>query len=104
MVRRVSGDRPPNRGRPNPDRGPDRGRPPAAPARRSRDGDRIRRLERRVADAEVLLGQLKTTVDALAQRESGVAVGNPCTHCGESLLLVDRERIYCPACPYGERL
>jgi hypothetical protein len=47
---------------------------------------------------------LKTTVDALAKRESGVAVGGPCTHCRESLLIVEPDEIDCPACPYRERL
>ena len=102
-MRRPAVERRPNSVRP--DRGtPNRGRPPVYPDRRGRDADRIRRIERRVADAEVLLSRLKTTVDALAKRESGVAVGRSCTHCRESLLIVEPDEINCPACPYRERL
>lgn len=65
-----------------------------------------RSLSRQLADLEDELEetkqhvvQLENTLRGVVRDANGISVGGPCS-CGQSLLLVRQQVIYCPQCEY----
>ena len=60
---------------------------------------RLRELEARLDDAERQIGQLENTLRGVVRETNGVSIGGPCK-CGEALLIVHQQTVYCPQCQY----
>lgn len=66
---------------------------------RQRLHGRLRALEAELEENARRLVQLETALRYVVRTTNDVSIGGPC-HCGESLLIVRQQSIYCPNCSY----
>ncbi|WP_436343870.1 hypothetical protein [Natronorubrum sp. FCH18a] len=60
---------------------------------------RLHEIEERLETVERRADRLENTLQGVVREATSVSLGGPC-RCGESLLIVRRQTIYCPQCQY----